>query len=94
MPLYKLKHKPTGLFYCPSRPMKVQVNGSTHYVKTNLSAKGRVYQVKSSLSWCSPYYDHLDVAREIEAGRLSGYIRGSQRPLPCNEDDWEIVVVG
>jgi len=94
MPLYKLRHKPSGLFYCPSGTRKITVNGERYTVKSNLSAKGKVYQIVPSLSWCSPYYDHLVVAREIEAGRMNGYIGSSQRPIPCERDDWEVVIVG
>jgi hypothetical protein len=54
---YKIRHKPTGLFYCKSRGVK---NQAGHYVKTNLSPKGRVYSMSPSLSWAGTrIYTHL-----------------------------------
>jgi hypothetical protein len=41
MKVYKLKHKPTGLFYTPSK-------GSG-----NLSTKGKIYQKKPDIKWTS-----------------------------------------
>lgn len=36
MEIYKLKHKPTGLYYQPVR--------GSYWQKTNLSKKGKIYQ--------------------------------------------------
>lgn len=41
MELYKLKHKPTGLYYQP-------VRGRFNRNKTNLSKRGKVYQTQSN----------------------------------------------
>lgn len=47
MKFYKLRHKPTGLFYKPSK----------HGSKSNLSKTGKVYQgIKPSLSYVKDGY--------------------------------------
>ena len=41
---FRLKHIGTGLYYCPLRQIQVRgFDGKTHYVKSNLSKRGKVY---------------------------------------------------
>lgn len=48
MTFYKIRHKPTGLFFKPSR----------HRSKTNLSKKGKIYERKPSMGWLGFTYHH------------------------------------
>ena len=48
MKFYKILHKPTGLYYKPSR----------HGSPANLSKKGKVYERKPSLGWLGFMYTH------------------------------------
>lgn len=64
--LYRLKHVPTGMYFCPSREIKVKIpDGNDYqksgvYVKSNLSVKGKIYQSRPTLMWVKPcYYTHL-----------------------------------
>lgn len=41
---FRLKDPVTGLYYCPSREIKIKTpDGKSKYVKSNLSKKGKVY---------------------------------------------------
>lgn len=48
MKFYKMRHKPTGLFYKPSK----------YHAKWNLSEKGKVYQTKPTVAWLGDVYYH------------------------------------
>ena len=52
MEIYKLKHKPTGLYYQP-------VRGRWSGQKTNLSKKGKIYQ--SGLNALTGNYDTITI---------------------------------
>jgi hypothetical protein len=64
---YKLKHIRTGLYYCPSRSVQSKIafvkqgwldsTPQKHYIKSNLSKKGKVYQTKPSEDWYKGYND-------------------------------------
>lgn len=56
MKFFKLKHKKSGLFYCPVR--QISVNGL--YVKSNLSKVGKIYH-KSPLNQIKSFLDHTDL---------------------------------
>ncbi len=54
--MFRLKHIPTGLYYCPSRKIKVE----GWYIKSNLSKTGKIYAVRPSLKHIgNRFYSHL-----------------------------------
>lgn len=66
MKIYRIKHVPSGMYYTPSREVLISRDGVSHYVKSNLSKKGKVYiHRKPQLPTC--YYDHL-----LAKGRWAG----------------------
>jgi hypothetical protein len=94
--MYKLLHKPTGLYFCPSREIKGTWTRPTdgrkfnNYVKSNLSKTGKVYQNRPSFKYISGgFWNHLDVHPSSTAlypwlvSRLNTFI----------ESEWEIVEV-
>jgi hypothetical protein len=59
MIVYRMKHLPTGLYYCPSREIQVETDKGRKYVKSNLSKKGKVYVNKPSVKYIGDkFYDH------------------------------------
>jgi hypothetical protein len=55
---YRIKHIPTGLFYCPYRMVKA--NFSDYQTKTNLSKVGKIYPKKPTLKFIGEgYYSHF-----------------------------------
>lgn len=85
MKCYRIRHKPTGLYFCPSREIKCKLG---NYVKSNLSARGKIYHSKPSLKWLDKggIYSHIHI-KEVE-----GYTgtRGKNVLLPFFEFEWEI----
>jgi len=60
MTVYRLKHIPTGMYYCPSREIHITINGEWHYIKSNLAKKGKVYTARPSFKWIeNGFYNHL-----------------------------------
>ena len=61
--IYRLKHLPTGLYFCPSREIQVKLLGDDRhhrYVKSNLSKTGKTYLKKPTLAYIGGgYYTHL-----------------------------------
>lgn len=51
MKVYRIKHLPTGLYYCPSREIRLKSVKYSYYVKSNLSKKGKFYPKKPTLKW-------------------------------------------
>lgn len=59
MKAYRIKHKPTGLYYCPVREVRIKVSRiiegvnykKEFYCKSNLSKKGKVYLKTVTLKW-------------------------------------------
>jgi len=86
MKLYKLRHKPTGLYYKPSK----------HRSKSNLSAQGKVYHTRPSFGWLSGLYRPMTDAERAAADARPW---GQKLPLDFDkvvqfkfiEDEWEIV---
>lgn len=84
MKFYKIKHKPTGLFFKPSR------YGS----KSNLSKKGKVYNRRPTLRYLGEVYYHpYDGPRPdwSDQSRLATARRQGYEPRPVVENEWEIV---
>ena len=94
---YRLKHIPSGLYYRPSAELQIQVGGKRHYVKSNLSKKGKIYPQKPSLSWIDRgFYNHVQLQSDkmidfLADGKVSldGY-RERNVLYPYVETDWVI----
>jgi hypothetical protein len=95
--MYKILHKPTGLYFCPTREVKAKwtrpEDGRTfsNYVKSNLSKTGKVYTKRPTLKYIregawthlSPQPNIYDVAYPwLQAGMI-----------PFFESEWEIVEI-
>jgi hypothetical protein len=61
MIVYRIKHIPTGMYYCPSREIQVATaDGRRRYVKSNLSRNGKLYNKKPSLLFVGKaFYNHM-----------------------------------
>ena len=82
---YKIMHKPTGFFLCPTRRIRSKLNGV--YTKSNLSKVGKVYHKEPSIKqitnwWIGPSYSHL-----------SASLRNGKYNIFLNIEDLEIVEV-
>ena len=92
MKVYKIRHKPTGLFYTPTK-------GRWRDEKTNLHEKGKIYEIKPRFS---QIYGTLSVSwnlynkYKIEC-RVGDVVDKYKNPpthecrIDFVEDDWEIV---
>ena len=66
MKVYRIKHVPTGMYFCPSRKISGKANKDWKIISvcyaSNLSNKGKLYTKKPSFGYvASGYYSHLDV---------------------------------
>ena len=90
--VYRMRHVPTGLYFCPSREVKVRLSdGSIYqqngvYIKSNLSKTGKTYIKRPSLKNVGThYYTHLIIsARQLSNGL------GNYAMLPVLQDEWMI----
>ena len=90
--IYRIKHIPTGMYFCPSREVKVKLaDGSTYqqngfYVKSNLSKTGKTYIKRPTLKNVGThYYTHLITSvRQLSNGL------GNYSMLPVLQDEWTI----
>ena len=95
MKMYRILHVPTGMYFCPSRTIKVRLpDDSTIYqkigrqIKSNLSKEGKVYTQKPSLKQIgSHYYTHDGISSVTD---LTNDIVGEYRMLPVIENEWTI----
>ncbi len=89
---YRILHKPTGLFYCPSREIKVMLTDhrsdpTQYHVKSNLSKTGKVYVKRPTIKHIGgSIYTHLIT----HVSQLSRYDRCV---VPAADEHWEIVEV-
>jgi hypothetical protein len=92
MKVYKILHKPTGLFFKPSK-------GSG-----NLSKKGKIYPMKPSLTWIGPlikidFWNRLRITKEnqimLDYFKLETPIEWHhfQRYVEVPQNDWEIIEI-
>lgn len=89
--LFRIKHKSTGLYFCPSRSISVKTeDGRREWVKSNLSKKGKVYIKYPSLKWCESIYDHTQLLETLPAwGSYRGWKSVHVKTPP---ECWEVVV--
>lgn len=90
--LYRILHVPTGMYFCPSREVRVKLpDGNVYqqagcYVKSNLSKTGKVYVQKPSLKYVgSNYYTHLITSvKQLNCHGVNACM------LPVLESEWQI----
>lgn len=90
---YRIKHLPTGLYFTPSRHIKV----GDGYVKSNLSRTGKLYLRKPTLRFLDgTFYNHLGTPRKIlrqaELGRPPLF-HDEAFLTPVDLTEWEIEVL-
>jgi len=83
---YRIKHKPTGLYFCPSRSVKDEHG---NYVKSNLSDKGKLYHRYPSLDWCLG-----KIATHVYDWDFIGTERNGKILAESTVHDWEIEEMG
>lgn len=93
MKAYRMKHLPTGLYLCPCREVKIKLdNGSTGFVKTNLSKTGKLYATRPTVKWLGEsYYNHDLLRRHMNTiGASSVYTTTRSKVFPVIADEWKI----
>ena len=93
--VWRIRHIPSGLYYCPSRSIKVRLEGDSsvfptgRYIKSNLSATGKTYLKKPNLRFLGDcYYTHLiSSVNELNQGVGNYCLR------PVIEAEWSIELV-
>lgn len=93
MKVYRMKHMPTGLYYTPSR--KIRVTGSKSiWVKSNLSKKGKLYPHRPTLAWIGPsFYDHTllePLVAKLEERWLGNREKEAYATRRFVEAEWQI----
>lgn len=90
--VYRILHKPTGMYFCPSREIQVKLSdipsyygGDGLYVKSNLSKTGKTYLKRPSIKQIGKsYYTHLfSSAKDMAPGC-------HYRVLPVVADEWAV----
>lgn len=98
MTVYRLKHVPTGLYFCPSRFVRIKSSDKKIEisVKSNLSKKGRMYTHKPSFRWIGDkYYNHMAYTDKEIAEYRHGLSRITANKLvPFVESEWVVEIVG
>jgi len=94
MKCYRLKHKPTGLYYCPAREVIVHIPDKDKkrrcHVKSNLSKKGKIYSTKPSITRIGEnFYNHLETTKKLQ-NNLDATYRLRTYVTPTFQSDWEI----
>lgn len=85
MKIWKILHKPSGLWFCPSRTIKVH----DVYVKSNLSKTGKVYTKRPSLNYLGGgVYSHL-----IPQNQIQNFSVWNSFFQPLIPSEWEIVEI-
>lgn len=82
--VYRIRHKPTGMYFCPSREIKIKLEGDSiwrangRYIKSNLSKDGKAYVRRPTVKQIgSYYYTHV----------------GEYRMLRVVPEEWEVEAV-
>jgi len=76
MKVYKLKHLPTGMYFIPSREIKITHptdKNSYGYVKSNLSKVGKVYLKKPSFAYIKYGFYNPAIIRWIPRDGTGAY---------------------
>ncbi len=95
--VYRIRHKPTGMYFCPSREIKVKLEGDStwrangRYIKSNLSKTGKAYVRRPTIKQIGGYYyTHVDVTHVDD---LDHGVTGEYRMLRVVPEEWEIEAV-
>lgn len=78
---YKLRHKPTGLFFVPA---------ARCWKKANLSERGKAYVRKPSVKQIGPTY--YTGKKALKKSHQYGTIYEAAEELPIDPSEWEICV--
>lgn len=80
--IYRVVHRPSGLFYRPCSSKSIKAGDATRYVKSNLAKTPKLYHCRPSVGMLSgSFYNHLST--ETEAAE-----RFRRDPL---RSSWELV---
>lgn len=95
--MYRLKHIPTGYYFCPSREVKAHWTRPedgrkfSNYVRTNLSKKGKVYQSRPSFKYIGDeFYNHLAATPKEATHYQISYAWLTTEVTPFVASEWEI----
>ena len=85
--MYRLKHHPSGLYFCPARKILAPGGKYFDYIKSNLSQTGKVYHRRPSIAHVGgSYYNPTLPARDALASE--------ERYLyPVIESEWLVEAV-
>ena len=93
--MYRIKHTPSGMYFCPSRSIRAKLTDDSpvyaqipRYIKSNLSKDGKIYTKQPSLTQIGThYYTHHQVisARDLDHG-----IIGEYKMLAVIPEEWVI----
>lgn len=89
--MYRIKHKPTGLYYIPSREVRAP-GWKSGYVKSNLSTMGKAYARRPSIKNIGErIYSHLAIKPPGQESSL--YQRPKTVVIDAPAGDWEVEVM-
>lgn len=90
--VYRIRHVPTGMYFCPSREIRVKLSdmpsyygGGVLYVKSNLSKAGKTYLKRPTIRQIGKYYYTHLISSFKEIHRSNNYCM-----LPVLENEWVI----
>lgn len=91
--VYRIKHLPSGMYFCPSRNVKVRLGDEYPYyaehgrrIKSNLSKDGKIYARKPNIKQIGThYYTHLITSTKQLMQGACNYCM-----LPVLEQEWII----
>ena len=95
--MFRLKHIPSGFYFCPVREVKIHwirpEDGREDYkfVKTNLSKNGKVYHKRPSFNYIGKeFYNHLHTQHKAATAYQISYHWLNVSVTPYIESEWEI----
>ena len=92
MTCYRVRHKETGLYFCPCREVICKVETGKHAdwkVRSNLSKRGKVYTKYPSFTWFERIHSHV----KIEGAKFSSRWNELYEPIVTQRDDWEVEIL-
>lgn len=88
MKVYRIKHIPSGLYFTPSRHIKVKT--ARGYAKSNLSKRGKIYTRKPTLKYLGDsYYNHTTIPHPT-IGPYGSYYTDECFLVSTNLTEWVI----
>lgn len=90
--MYRMKHKPSGMYFCPSRELKVRDGENWGYVKSNLSKDGKIYPRNPSFGYIGKtFYDHSQITWSNTGWKI---LSPRNLLMPFRSQEWEIEEIG